>query len=115
MSAGRKTGSSKNLKDFDKTLLSTPSGKRRKSYKKQKKRAEGRGEIEENSIDYINVVEEHVYGEFESVVGNGEEKNRYTVTNDNYINAQVNFANCGACIIVSLCIISLQMLNTMII
>ena len=115
MSAGRKTGSSKNVKDLDKTLLSTPSGKRRKSHKKQKKRAEGRDGIEENSIDYINVVEEHVYGEFESVVGNGEEKNRYTVTNDNYINAQVNFANCGVCIIVSLCIISLQMLNQMIV
>ena len=115
MSAGRKTGSSKNLKDFEETFISTPSGKRRKHHKKQKKRTDGDRRVEENDIDYINVVEEHVYSEFESVVGNGEEKNRYTVTNDNYINAQMNFANCGVCMVVSLCIVSVQMLNQMIV
>ena len=82
---------------------------------KQRKRTKDRDEDAENSIDYIDVVEEHVYGEFESVVGDGKEKNRYTVTNDNYINAQVNFANCGVGVIVSLCIISLQMLNHVIV
>ena len=63
----------------------------------------------------LSIVEQGVEDEFESVVGNGKEKNRYTVTNDNYINAQVNFANCELCIIVSICIICLQMLNQIVV
>ena len=115
MSAGRKTGSS-NVKDLDETFKSTPSGKRPGSNsKRQGGRRTQSGRMtqydEDSSIDLINVVED----EFESVVGNGKEKNRYTVTNDNYINAQVNFANCELCIIVSICIICLQMLNQIIV
>ena len=115
MSGGRKTGSSANVKELDPTSHSTASGKQRKKHMKQRKRTKGRDEDVDESIDYIDVVEERVYGEFESVVGNGKEKNRYTITNDNYINAQVNFANCGVGVIVSICIISLQMLNHVIV
>merc|ERR1712223_1384288 len=109
-----KTGSS-NVKDLNEKFKSTPSGKRRGSIsKRQGGRRTLSGRMtqydEDSSIDLINVVED----EFESVVGNGKEKNRYTVTNDNYINAQVNFANCELCIIVSICIICLQMLNQII-
>ena len=116
MSAGRKTGSS-NVKDLDENFKSTPSGKRRGSNNKRqgggRRTQSGRMTQydEDSSIDLINVVED----EFESVVGNGKEKNRYTVTNDNYINAQVNFANCELCIIVSICIICLQMLNQIVV
>ena len=106
MSVGRKaTKNVKNLKmESDQRLYSTPSGRNRF---KQKKNTKG----SKNSIDYINVInEENMYGNFESS-SNGEEKDRYIVSNDNYINAQVNFGNCGVCTVVTLSIISSQLLN----
>ena len=91
--------------ESEQTLYSTPSGGRKNV--KQKKKATGT----DNSIEYINVInEETMYGTYESS-NNGEAKDRYTVSNDNYINAQVNFANYGVCTILSLGIISLHLLN----
>ena len=91
--------------ESEQSLYSTPSGGRKHS--KQKKKATGM----DNNIEYINVInEETMYGTYESS-NNAEAKDRYTVSNDNYINAQGNFANYGVCTINILGIISLHLLN----
>ena len=91
--------------ESEQTMYSTPSGGRK--HFKQKKKATGT----DNSIEFINVINEDTkYGTYESSK-NAEAKDLYTVSNDNYINAQVNFANYGVCTIVILGIISLHFLN----
>ena len=107
-SAGRKTASSnkvKNLKtEFDQMLYSTPSGR---IHSNQRKKMKGF----KNNVEYLEVINEHkMYETFDST-DNVEEKDRYTVSNDNYMNSQVNFTNCGLVTIVDLCIVVLHLLN----
>lgn len=108
MSAGRKATFSKNAKnleiELDETSPSSPSGK-----KKLKKNGDTSSKA---SFDYVNLVNEDILYETFDSANNVEEKDRYTISNDNsYMNSQVNFANCEVCTIVDLCIIILHLLN----
>ena len=91
--------------DSDQTMYSTPSGKKHfQKNKKGLKDTDGR-------YDYINVLrEENNYGTFDSSA-DVKGKDRYTVSNDNYMNAQVNFANCGVCTMIHLCMLILHLLS----
>ena len=110
MSAGRKTTYSKNAKNLEiesgESSPSTPSG--RKKFRKN-------GDTSSKaSFDYVNLVNEDILYETFDSANNVEEKDRYTISNDNsYMNSQVNFANCEVCTIVDLCIIILHLLNRM--
>ena len=108
MSAGRKATFSKNAKnleiELDETSPSSPSGR-----KKLKKNGDTSSKA---SFDYVNLVNEDILYETFDSANNVEEKDRYTISNDNsYMNSQVNFANCEVCTIVDLCIIILHLLN----
>ena len=90
--------------DSNQMTYSTPSGKKHLKHNKQPKHSEG-------DYDYINVIsEENSYGTYDSSA-NAEDKDRYMVSNDNHVNAQMNFANCGVYTMVHLCLVILYLLS----
>ena len=74
----------------------------------QKKLREG----SQDAYDYIDVISEE--NEYETSV-TVEDKGRYEVTNDNYINSEVNSAGCGTCNFVYCSFFILNLLNRIIV